>query len=97
MPRHKRKGETAHRSGVDRRIGDVDGFSTAIAFVGDTDMVTIVPERHTAGWRMGLTYFDLPFEEPPFTVSMLWHPRMDADQAHRWLRGCVRKVCDPAL
>jgi hypothetical protein len=22
-------------------------------------------------------------------VSMLWHPRMDGDAAHRWLRGCV--------
>jgi len=24
---------------------------------------------------------------------MLWHPRMDADPAHRWLRDCVRQVC----
>ena len=26
---------------------------------------------------------------PEVTVSMLWHPRLDADPAHRWLRGCV--------
>jgi len=26
-------------------------------------------------------------------VSMLWHPRLDADLAHRWLRGCLREVC----
>jgi hypothetical protein len=24
---------------------------------------------------------------------MLWHPRMDADPAHRWLRECLREVC----
>jgi hypothetical protein len=24
---------------------------------------------------------------------MLWHPRLDADPAHRWLRGCVRDAC----
>jgi DNA-binding transcriptional LysR family regulator len=30
---------------------------------------------------------------PPFTVSMLWHPRMDGDAAHRWLRECVLQVC----
>jgi len=26
-------------------------------------------------------------------VSLLWHPRLDADPAHRWLRACVREVC----
>jgi hypothetical protein len=30
---------------------------------------------------------------PDITVSLLWHPRMDADPAHRWLRLCVRDVC----
>jgi len=24
---------------------------------------------------------------------LLWHPRLDADPAHRWLRKCVRDVC----
>jgi hypothetical protein len=23
------------------------------------------------------------------TISSLWHPRLDADAAHRWLRGVV--------
>ncbi|HNC98516.1 MAG TPA: LysR family transcriptional regulator, partial [Myxococcota bacterium] len=26
-------------------------------------------------------------------ISLLWHPRMDGDPAHRWLRACVREVC----
>lgn len=26
-------------------------------------------------------------------VSLLWHPRQDADPAHRWLRHCVRNAC----
>jgi len=26
-------------------------------------------------------------------VSLLWHPRLDGDPAHRWLRGCVRAAC----
>lgn len=37
--------------------------------------------------------FPLPVAMPAFTVSMLWHPRLDADQAHRWLREQVRDVC----
>jgi hypothetical protein len=37
--------------------------------------------------------FPIPVSTPEFTISMLWHPRMDADQAHRWLRGHVRDIC----
>lgn len=29
----------------------------------------------------------------PLTVSQMWHPRLDADPAHRWLRGVVRAAC----
>src|SRR3546814_12460250 len=43
--------------------------------------------------RAGMHSFALPFAVPAFTISMLWHPRMDADPVHRWLRGCLREVC----
>jgi DNA-binding transcriptional LysR family regulator len=59
----------------------------------DTDLIATVPERHTKSLRNRLHSFDLPFKTAPFTVSMLWHPRMDNDPAHRWLRGCVRNIC----
>jgi hypothetical protein len=26
-------------------------------------------------------------------VSLLWHPRLHADAAHRWLRGVVLEAC----
>jgi DNA-binding transcriptional LysR family regulator len=86
--------EAARAAGQVRRIATVvSGFSTALALARDTDLVATVPERHTEGLRHGLHSFDLPFETAPFTVSMLWHPRMDGDPAHRWLRGCVRSIC----
>lgn len=71
----------------------VQGFSAAIALARDTDLVATVPERHTAGLRKGTYSFVLPVATAPFTLSMLWHPRMDGDQAHRWLRGLIRGVC----
>jgi DNA-binding transcriptional LysR family regulator len=52
-----------------------------------------VPERHTGALRVGMHSFPLPVPTPEITVSLLWHPRMDADPAHRWLRGCVRDAC----
>ncbi len=71
----------------------VGGFSTALALARASDLVASVPGRHTGVLRAGMHSFDLPVATPAFTVAMLWHPRLDADPAQRWLRGCVREVC----
>jgi DNA-binding transcriptional LysR family regulator len=71
----------------------VGGFSAALALARASDLIATVPERHTGNLRAGMHSFPLPVSTPEITVSMLWHPRMDADSAHRWLRGCVRDVC----
>ncbi|MNT79044.1 hypothetical protein D3C72_2183420 [compost metagenome] len=52
-----------------------------------------MPERHTGNLRAGMFSFALPLRMPDLTVSLMWHPRMDADPAHRWLRGCVVDAC----
>eukprot|EP01030_Chromulinospumella_sphaerica_P014619 gene14619-14416_t len=75
------------------RIGAADRRAAALALARGSDLVATVPEAHTAGLRDGLVSFPLPAPTQPFTVSMLWHPRLDADPAHRWLRGCLREVC----
>jgi DNA-binding transcriptional LysR family regulator len=71
----------------------VSGFSAALALARAADLVASVPERHTGELRAGMHTFALPVPVAPITVSMLWHPRMDGDPAHRWLRGCVRSAC----
>ena len=76
--------------GRERAIATIaGGFSTALALARGSDLIATVPERHTGSLRAGMHTFALPFAMPAFTVSMLWHPRMDGDAAHRWLRGCV--------
>ncbi|MBM9485218.1 LysR family transcriptional regulator [Pseudomonas sp. ICBG1301] len=80
--------------GLSRQICTVvAGFSTAVALARASDLIASVPERYTANQPEGLFRFTLPVALPPFTVAMLWHPRQDADLAHRWLRGCLREVC----
>lgn len=69
------------------------GFATAIALARSSDLIATVPERHTAKLRVGMHSFELPAATPEFTISLLWHPRLDGDAAHRWLRECVREVC----
>jgi DNA-binding transcriptional LysR family regulator len=80
--------------GLKRDIAVIVGsFSAALALARSSGLVATVPERHTAGLRGGLPTFPLPVAVAPFTVSLLWHPRLDGDPAHRWLRGIVREVC----
>ena len=80
--------------GLEREIVTiVGGFSSALALARDSDLIASVPERHTGNLRAGMHSFALPLAMPELTISLLWHPRMDADPAHRWLRGCVRDAC----
>ncbi len=80
--------------GLEREIATiVGGFSTALALARASDLIATVPERHTGILRDGMHGFALPFFTPEVTVSMLWHPRLQADLAHRWLRGLVLETC----
>lgn len=86
--------EALAAQGVKREIvTTVGGFAAALALARNTDWIATVPERHTAGISAGMFRFKLPFETPAVTISMLWHPRMDADPAHRWLRSHVIESC----
>ena len=86
--------EALNPLGLEREIVTiVGGFSTALGLARASDLIASVPERHTGNLRAGMHSFPLPVSMPEFTVSLLWHPRLDADQAHRWLRGHVRDIC----
>ena len=83
-------------------VAVVPGFPDAIRIARDTDLVALVPRSGLAGptstnsTGSGLVGFDLPVRTPPITISAMWHPRMDADPAHRWLRDTVVAVCQAA-
>ncbi|MEO8309424.1 MAG: LysR family transcriptional regulator [Pseudomonadota bacterium] len=80
--------------GLKRQIATiVGGFSAALALARESELVATVHERHTGNLFAGMHTFPLLLPIPPFTVSLLWHPRLDADPAHRWLRGCIRGAC----
>ncbi len=86
--------EALKRFGLERKIVTiVGGFSTALALARASDLIASVPETHTGNLRAGMHIFPLPVSSPKITVSLLWHPRLDADPAHRWLRGHVKDVC----
>jgi DNA-binding transcriptional LysR family regulator len=80
--------------GLERQIAVIVGsFSAALALARASDLIVSVPERYTGNLRVDMHSFALPVPTSDVMISLLWHPRMDADPAHRWLRGCVRDVC----
>lgn len=86
--------ELLEKQGFVRNIvATADGFSTALALARGSDLVATVPERHTRGLCEGMIVFSIPLPLAEFTISLLWHPRLDGDPAHRWLRDCVFEAC----
>jgi DNA-binding transcriptional LysR family regulator len=92
--------------GLSRKVVvTVPGFPAALTLARASDLVALVPEsfiaaeleRQPATKRRGLESFPLPVQTEPITISQMWHPRMDADPAHRWLRGLVRTCCRNAF
>ncbi|MFM9432998.1 DNA-binding transcriptional LysR family regulator [Janthinobacterium sp. CG_23.3] len=80
--------------GLERQIATIVGsFSAALALARAGELVASVPERYTDNLRAGMHSFALPVAAPEISISLLWHPRLDADPAHRWLRGLVLDIC----
>jgi DNA-binding transcriptional LysR family regulator len=80
-------------------VAVVPGFPDAMRIARNTDLVALVPRSclgsptNADSGGQGLIGFDLPVRTPEIAISAMWHPRMDADPAHRWLRDTVVEVC----
>jgi DNA-binding transcriptional LysR family regulator len=83
--------------GITRHVAAVvQSFPAALAIVCRSDLLSVAPEAYllaVAEFRNDLQIFPLPVETAPITVSQMWHPRVDADPAHRWLRGVILETC----
>lgn len=78
-------------------VAVVPGFPDALRIARQSDLVGLVTQSCLSDPRFadGLVSFPLPVETPQIAVTALWHPRMEADPAHRWLRDTVIVVCRP--
>ncbi|WP_323122300.1 LysR family transcriptional regulator [Burkholderia alba] len=88
--------------GLERTIvAVVPSFPAALTVARTSDLVALVPasfmDNQTAAQGTeagGATYaFELPVTTERITVSQMWHPRLEVDPVHRWLRQLVLSVC----
>ncbi|AXB42747.1 LysR family transcriptional regulator [Amycolatopsis albispora] len=80
-------------AGLRRHVAAVVPTSAVAAFlVASSDYVGLVPQRlaEQYGEALGLRWFPIAADLPEIEVRQLWHARLDADPAHRWLRTTFR-------
>jgi DNA-binding transcriptional LysR family regulator len=89
------------QSGLRRTIAMVvPTYGSAMQIVRHSDLLGLVPHSCLGGAWMGdsapgagLLHFELPVRTPEIKVSAIWHPRLHADPAHRWLRDTIFAIC----
>lgn len=88
--------------GLERTIvAVVPSFPAALAVAQASDLIALVPasfmgvrsDARGLASASSIHAFELPVATGKITVSQLWHPRLEVDPAHRWLRQRVLAVC----
>lgn len=80
-------------------VAVVPSFSAALAVARASDLVALVPASILRAPPNGpadtaaIRAFELPVATETITVSLMWHPRLEADPVHRWLRQLFVTVC----
>jgi DNA-binding transcriptional LysR family regulator len=81
------------KMGLERAVAIVvPGPLSALAIAADSELVATVPAS-LARWgqrNLGLRLLKLPLHLPRAVMAQAWHPRLDVDPAHRWLRACLK-------
>ncbi|GAB7126142.1 LysR family transcriptional regulator [Silvimonas sp. JCM 19000] len=82
----------------------VPNFANAMQIVGNCDALGLVSSASlghalasAATGAPRLQHFELPVATPTLKIAAIWHPRFDADPAHRWLRDLITRAVQTAL
>ena len=82
--------------GLERRIvAVVPSFPAALAVTRTSDLIALVPASLVCGKAASASIyaFELPVKTDQITVSQMWHPRLEVEPVHRWLRQLTLDVC----
>lgn len=85
--------------GLQRRIvRAVPYFLAGLALVAETDYVLTISARValTMAPKLKLKVLDPPLPMRAYALWQIWHPRLDADPAHRWLRDALARAAKEA-
>jgi DNA-binding transcriptional LysR family regulator len=68
--------------------------SAAATALPGTTLVATLPRRLAEPYDADRRFriLEMPREFATFPYGMVWHPRLDGDPAHAWLRGIIRRA-----
>jgi len=98
--------EALEALGLERTIvAVVPSFPAALAVARNSDLIALVPASVLGNQSVqqelsafaGTHAFELPVTTGEITVSQMWHPRLEVDPVHRWLRQLTLTVCRERL
>lgn len=79
--------------GYRRRVAiAVATFPALFDILPSENFLAFVPEKLLQARRSALRVFELDVAVPAFDVVANWHPRVEGDPAHRWLRAQLAEV-----
>ncbi|WP_433891140.1 LysR family transcriptional regulator [Streptomyces sp. CA-111067] len=85
-------------AGLQRRVAAVvPAFALATLLVASSPYVGLVPRRLAEQYSrtLAIRWFEIPAPLPELDVRLLWHARLDADPAQRWLRQSLKQASTP--
>ena len=92
---HSEPARALHLAGLESRIRlTLPHFTVAPSILEASDLAVVMPSRPARRFaaRHALQVVEADLGLPPFTVSIHWLWRMNADPGHRWLRALAQAM-----
>lgn len=73
-------------------------FLAALLLTSQTDYILTIPERiaRVVAPQFGLRLLEPPLALRPYALKLVWHPRLDSDAGHEWLREALLRAARTA-
>ncbi|PMH42212.1 LysR family transcriptional regulator [Vibrio sp. 10N.286.49.B3] len=70
------------------------GVFEMLPAIGETDLIALLPESviKLFGEQYQIKALDLPFNDAPHKINMIWHPSRHQENAHQWLRKQIKRA-----
>jgi DNA-binding transcriptional LysR family regulator len=92
-PVHGYMDEFLEQLGYRRNVAlSVPQFGMVPDVLNESDYVSTLPASLLAGFADRVDMFALPFQAPPFTLAMAWHPRNHTEPGLEWLRALAARA-----
>jgi DNA-binding transcriptional LysR family regulator len=75
----------------------IQSYALAPLVLSNSDYISTLPRRFLERFRTALEIYATPLVLAPFQMILFWHPRMQTDPAHKWLRNQLMQATNRQL